>query len=51
MTVPWKQIVGMRHKVVHDYLSVDYDIVWAVVTADLSPLIADLEKLVPPLTP
>jgi uncharacterized protein with HEPN domain len=33
--IPWKQIVGMRHKVVHDYLHVDYDIVWAVATADL----------------
>src|SRR5712692_12091670 len=47
--IPWKQIVGMRHKVVHDYLHVDYDIVWAVVTVDLPPLIADLEKFVPRL--
>jgi uncharacterized protein with HEPN domain len=47
--IPWKQIVGMRHKVVHDYLHVNYDIVWAVVIADLPPLIADLEKFVPPL--
>ena len=49
--IPWKQIVGMRHKVVHDYLHVDYDIVWAVVTADLPPLIADLDKFVPPVSP
>jgi uncharacterized protein with HEPN domain len=28
---------------------VDYDIVWAVATADLPPLIIDLEKFVPPL--
>jgi uncharacterized protein with HEPN domain len=49
--LPWKQIVGMRHKVVHDYLSVDFDIVWAAVTADLPPLITELEKLVPPLAP
>jgi uncharacterized protein with HEPN domain len=46
--IPWKQIIGMRHKVVHDYLHVDYDIVWAVVTTDLPPLIAALEKFVPP---
>ena len=26
--VPWTAIVGMRHKVVHDYLNVDEDIVW-----------------------
>jgi uncharacterized protein with HEPN domain len=49
--IPWKQIVGMRHKVVHDYLHVDYDIVWAVVTVDLPSLIADLENFVPPIPP
>lgn len=46
--IPWKQIIGMRHKVVHDYLHVDFDIVWTVVTSDLPPLIAELEKFVPP---
>jgi uncharacterized protein with HEPN domain len=49
--IPWKQIIGMRHKVVHDYLHVDYDIVWAVVSTDLPPLIAQLEKFVPPCSP
>ena len=37
-----------RHKVVHDYLGVDEDIVWQVVTGDLPQLIAALEPLVPP---
>jgi uncharacterized protein with HEPN domain len=43
--IPWQEIVGMRHKVVHDYLGVDEDIVWQVVTEDLPPLIASLEKI------
>src|SRR6266851_7545031 len=30
--IPWTEIMGMRHKIVHDYLGVDYDIVWEVVT-------------------
>jgi uncharacterized protein with HEPN domain len=30
--VPWENIIGMRHKVVHDYLGVDEDIVWQDVT-------------------
>ena len=45
--IPWDSIVGMRHKVVHDYLHVDYDVVWDVATADLPALIAELEKIVP----
>jgi len=44
--IPWQEIVGMRHKVVHDYMGVDDDIVWQVVTEDLPPLIAALEKIV-----
>jgi uncharacterized protein with HEPN domain len=26
--IPWGGIVGMRHKVVHDYMDVDEDVVW-----------------------
>ncbi len=35
----------MRHKVVHDYLGVDDDIVWQVVIDDLPKLVASLEAL------
>ena len=38
----------MRHKVVHDYLGLDEDIVWQVVTGDLPKLVAALDPLVPP---
>lgn len=44
--IPWRQIVGMRHKVVHDYMHVDYDMVWDVATVDLPPLIRRLERIV-----
>lgn len=27
-----RDIVGMRHKIVHDYLDIDFDVVWEVVT-------------------
>ena len=46
--IPWADIIGMRHKVVHDYLGVDEDIVWQVVTEDLPKLVAALEPIVPP---
>jgi uncharacterized protein with HEPN domain len=49
--VPWADIIGMRHKVVHDYLGVDEDIVWQVVTVDLPRLVTTLKPLVPPEAP
>lgn len=45
--VPWRAIVGMRQKIVHDYLHVNYDVVWGVATTELETLIAQLEPLVP----
>jgi uncharacterized protein with HEPN domain len=50
-TIPWTQIVGMRHRIVHDYLNVDYDIAWEVATRDIARLIADLAPLLPPAPP
>ena len=46
--IPWRQVVGIRHRIVHDYMSVDFDIVWAVATRDLADLVAVLEPLAPP---
>ena len=45
--VPWPAIIGMRHKIVHDYLSVDEDRVWRTATEELGELIDQLGALVP----
>jgi uncharacterized protein with HEPN domain len=37
----------MRNRIVHDYLGVDEDGVWEVVTGDLPLLIEALERIVP----
>ena len=42
--IPWKQIIGMRHKFVHDYAMTNYEIIWDVATNHLSPLIQQLQK-------
>jgi len=34
----------MRNRLVHGYFDVDLDRVWDTVTADLPPLVAELEK-------
>lgn len=45
--LPWAQIVGMRHRLVHDYHNVDLDLVWQVIEQDLRPLVTELEQLLP----
>jgi uncharacterized protein with HEPN domain len=46
--VPWHEIIGMRHRIVHDYLNVDEDVVWQVTKEDLPSLLAVLEHIIPP---
>ncbi len=44
--IPWAEIVGMRHRVVHDYLGIDEEVVWHTVSEDLPVLITALEQVV-----
>ena len=46
--IPWWQVVNLRNRLIHGYYEVDFDILWQIVVQDLPPLIAELEKIVPP---
>ena len=46
--IPWAEIVGTRNWLVHVYLGIDLQLVWATVRDDLEALITLLEPLVPP---
>lgn len=44
-TIPWLDIIGMRHRLIHAYFDVNLDIVWATVTDDLPRLLVALEEI------
>jgi uncharacterized protein with HEPN domain len=46
--VPWRQIIGMRNRMVHEYFRVIPAKVWDVVEQEIPSLIVLLEPLVPP---
>ena len=43
--VPWRDIVDMRNRIVHNYFGVDYNLLWKTITEDIPRLrsqIADI---------
>ena len=42
--IPWKQIYGMRNRIVHGYSGVNMQIVWDTIHDDLPTLAKELEQ-------
>lgn len=36
--IPWDDIIGMRHRLVHAYFDINLDVLWKTVLSDLPPL-------------
>ena len=49
--VPWADIAGFRHKLVHDYSGIDFGILWDAMTKDVPLLLPMFRKLVAALPP
>jgi uncharacterized protein with HEPN domain len=45
--LPWRELAGLRDRLVHDYRNIDLDILWDVVSVEIPVLLANLAPLLP----
>ena len=48
--VPWREVIGLRNRIAHDYLNVDFQLVWEVVQYDLPILKSRVLQILGELT-
>jgi uncharacterized protein with HEPN domain len=44
--IPWRSIVRMRDHLIHGYITIDYDLVWNVVTEKVAALNESLRQII-----
>lgn len=44
--VEWSKIIRTRHRLIHEYFGVDYDIVWLIITEKLPDLLEDVTAII-----
>ena len=46
--IPWADVIGMRHRLVHAYFDINLDVLWQTLVEDLPELISLIETVLPP---
>jgi uncharacterized protein with HEPN domain len=45
--VPWKELAGLRDRLIHQYFGINFDIVFQIAKEELPPINQKIEKIVP----
>ncbi|HDP33728.1 MAG TPA: DUF86 domain-containing protein [Candidatus Hydrogenedentes bacterium] len=43
--IPWQKVISMRHRLIHGYDFVDYDILWDTIVDSLPELVDTLDRI------
>jgi hypothetical protein len=46
--LPWREIIGLRHRLVHDYADIHPELIWTIVRDRLPDLVIALNSLIAP---
>lgn len=44
--INWDRIRGFRNRIVHDYMGIDYGIVWTIIENDVEKLLRDIKEII-----
>ncbi|MDP1558644.1 MAG: DUF86 domain-containing protein [Nitrosomonas sp.] len=45
VSIPWRQVIATRNRLIHGYLGIDNDILWSIIQDDVPILIIKLRQL------